>query len=65
MNSKHLDYSEAAKLIGVPVGTLYSWVSRKEIPHRRFGPRLVRFKKQELPKWIDERTVQPKRRENE
>lgn len=47
-----LNYEEAAKLLGVPVGTVYAWVSQKKIPHLRLGPRLVRFRKTEVEKWL-------------
>jgi excisionase family DNA binding protein len=67
MENRYLDYEQAAKLIGVPKGTVFAWVRAKKIPHRRLGPRLVRFDKQELEKWINERTVAvlPKRRKND
>lgn len=50
-------YPEAAQLVGVPLGTLYSLVSRRQVPHIRLGPRLVVFSKIELESWIDARRV--------
>lgn len=52
-----LDYRGAAAFLGIKVNTLYSLVSRGEIPHARFGRRLVRFSRAALVEWVKERTV--------
>lgn len=52
-----LDYREAARLVSVPVGTLYTWVHEERIPHVRLGPRLVRFPRAELVRWLAARLV--------
>lgn len=57
--SKYLDYREAADLLGLKVATLYSKVSRKEIPHIRLSPRLVRFERSALEAWIASCRVSP------
>ena len=57
--TKHLTYEEAATLTGIAVPTLYSKVSRKEIPHVRLGPRLVRFPLDELEGWLRAHLVMP------
>lgn len=41
--SRRVTYPEAADYLGVRVGTLRSWVSRREVPHVRLGARLVVF----------------------
>jgi excisionase family DNA binding protein len=51
-------YPEAAGLLGIPLGTLYSLVSRRQVPHIRLGPRLVVFSKSELEQWIDDHRVE-------
>ncbi len=53
-----VNYREAAELLGVPVGTLHSWVHRKAIPHLRFGRRLVRFEVDALRMWVASRRVE-------
>ncbi len=53
-----LDYREASEILGLPVGTLYAKVSRKEIPHVRFGIRSVRFYRDDLLALISRGTVQ-------
>ena len=54
-----LRYPEAARLLGIPVGTLHSMVFRRQVPHIRLGPgpRLVVFSKAELETWLEEHHV--------
>lgn len=54
-----MTYLQMSKYSGIRVSTLYSMVSRKQIPHVRLGPRLVRFPRDELDRWIAERLVEP------
>jgi excisionase family DNA binding protein len=54
-----IGYSAAAALLGVPVGTLYSWTHLKKVPHIRLGPRLVRFSRAGLAMWLRNLTVEP------
>ncbi len=55
----YLNYSQAAELLGVRTGTLYAWVSRRVIPFVRLSPRVVRFDREAIEKWLSERAVQP------
>ena len=50
-----LDINEAAALLQVKVGTLYSWVSKGTVPFRKVGS-LVRFHRGELMAWTVEQT---------
>lgn len=52
-------YVKAAEFLGVKVATLYSMVSRGQVPHARIGRRLVRFPRAELVKWVAARMVVP------
>lgn len=52
-----LTYPDAARILGLPVGTLYSLVSRRDVPHVRLGPRTVRFERAARQTWIDARRV--------
>ncbi len=45
-----LDVREAAALLRVKAGTLYSWVSKGRVPFRKVGS-LVRFHHDELMQW--------------
>jgi excisionase family DNA binding protein len=57
MENDVINYKTAAQFLGVPVGTVYSLVCRKQIPHIRLGRRFVRFKRQDLLKWLDSHQV--------
>ncbi len=52
-----LSYREAARLIGIPVGTLRSMVCRRQVPHIRISPRVVVFDVVALEAWIASRRV--------
>lgn len=52
-----LTYLEAAALLGLPLGSLYSMVHQRRIPHIRLGPRLVRFRRSEVEAWLDSHAV--------
>lgn len=55
---KILTYDGAAELLGLPKGTIYAMVSRKELPHYRLSNRNVRFDQEKLIQWLDKRHVQ-------
>ena len=50
-------YKEASEILGVPVGTLYAKVCKGEIEHHRLGPRLVRFSRRALAKFLAQSLV--------
>lgn len=50
---KLLDVEEAAALLGVKPGTLYSWASKGKVPRRKVGA-LLRFHRGELLDWTKE-----------
>lgn len=52
-----LTYGEAAAFLRMKLPTLYSKVSRREIPHVRLSGRDVRFDVAELSAWLDARRV--------
>lgn len=52
-----LSYRDAARMLGVPVNTVYSWAARRQIPHVRLSARVVRFRRAELERWIEARYV--------
>ena len=53
-----LTYAEASVFLNIDIGTLYSLVSQKRIPHSRLGPRFVRFRKSALEEWLNEKNVE-------
>ncbi len=54
---RYLTYQQAQKRLSIPLPTLYSMVSRLQIPHYRLGPRFVRFREDELEDWLLARRV--------
>lgn len=52
-----LNYREAARMLGIPIGTLRSMVCRRQVPHIRMSPRIVVFEVAALAAWITERRV--------
>ncbi|SPP65228.1 Transcriptional regulator (fragment) [Nitrospira lenta] len=56
MSSTFLTMNEAAEYLGVSKLTLYGWVSARKLTFIKVG-RLVKFKQDQLDKWIDLHTV--------
>jgi len=56
-----LTYEEVAAMTSLPVGTLYSMVHRKELPHYRLSPKTVRFSENDIRKWIEDGYVPAKK----
>ncbi len=52
MENEFLTYKQASDLLQIQIGTLYSLVSQKRIPHIRISGRMVRFQKSEMESWI-------------
>ena len=43
-----IDVKEAARLLKVTAKTIYRRVEQGQMPHRRFGPRRIRFTKDDI-----------------
>lgn len=54
---ERMDFTETSALTGAPLGTLYTWVRKKQIPHTRLGPRTVVFERAEILRWMEARKV--------
>lgn len=52
-----LTYKQTSEVLGLPLGTLYSMVSKGQIPHFRMGGRLVRFSREEIENWLREKHI--------
>ncbi len=52
-----LNYETAAKLLKLPVGSLYGLVSKRQIPHIRINKRIVRFSRAELLDFLSTRKI--------
>jgi excisionase family DNA binding protein len=53
-----ITYQEAARILGLPRGTLYALVHQNRIPHIRLGKRLVRFDENRLREFVDAHRVE-------
>lgn len=56
-NKKLLTYDDVAREYGFNPSTLRVWVVRRRIPFVRLGPRMVRFERAALERWIEEGRV--------
>ena len=54
-----MTYKQLAAWWHVPLGTIYSWVSRGCIPHVRLADRSVRFERDALEAWLAVRRTTP------
>lgn len=55
--STMIGYADVKALLGCPIGTIYSMVSKKKIPHYRMGPRHVLFNAHEVNSWLNQHKV--------
>ncbi len=55
-----MTYDDLVTWWNVPIGTVYSWVARGEIPHVRLADRSVRFEREVLEAWLEERRSRPR-----
>lgn len=51
------DYKKCSNWTGIPIGTLYPMVGNQQIPHHRYGLRLVRFNFNEILEWMNSKKV--------
>ena len=51
MNDVVMNVEEVATWLRVDRKTLYRWIDRNEIPHRRCG-RIIRFYRSTLERWL-------------
>lgn len=49
---------QASEATGIPVNTLYGWVSRKRIPYVKVNGKLM-FDPGDIRIWLDDQKVQP------
>lgn len=59
MTQTMLDYNGAATYLKLNKNTLYAMVAKRQIPHIRLGPRLVRFRLDDLDEWVRDHEVAP------
>ncbi|HUX36573.1 MAG TPA: helix-turn-helix domain-containing protein [Rectinemataceae bacterium] len=57
-DDKLMSASEAARLLGIKIATLYQWTSRKAIPFVRISRNMIKFNREELQAWIEARKIE-------
>jgi len=55
MEKNILTVKEVCELTGLARQTIYGLIYKREIPHFKFGPRLLRFRKDEILSWMESR----------
>ncbi|WP_018479361.1 helix-turn-helix domain-containing protein [Pontibacter roseus] len=50
-------FDEALEITGLSKSKLYKLTASKEVPHKRYGNRLI-FSRKELANWVEEQTVE-------
>jgi excisionase family DNA binding protein len=55
-DNSFITITQLSEQLRVPVKTIRHWIYRREIPHYKIG-RHLRFKAQEIQRWINERRV--------
>jgi len=58
VQKRFLSVKDLSTYLNVPVGTIYSWVHLRKIPHCKMG-KTLRFDLQALEGWIRECEVKP------
>ena len=57
INDRTWGWNEAAVYLGCTPGTLRQWAAKRRVPHVKVG-RLVRFRQQDLARFLDKNAVQ-------
>ena len=56
---KLLSIQQVSEITGLSTGTLYHWISQKRIPVVRFSARCVRFRLNDIERWLSGKVVTP------
>ena len=52
MNKQLISISDLAKKLQVKESLIRAWIFKGEIPYYKVGPKLIRFKEEEIVEWI-------------
>ncbi len=52
-----LNIDEVSEMLGVTKATIYSWTSQNKIPHIKLSKRLLKFREDEIMKWVEDKSV--------
>ncbi len=54
---KLLNIDELTEILGVTKATIYSWTSQNKIPHIKLSKRLLKFREDEIMKWLENKSI--------
>ncbi len=54
---KLLNIDELTEILGVTKATIYSWTSQNKIPHIKLSKRLLKFREDEIIRWVEDKSV--------
>jgi len=60
---KFYSVKELVSLLSIPKSTIYRWVREGSIPHYKVNGYIVRFKEQDIIKWLERWKIEEKRPE--
>jgi len=55
-----LTIEDVARITGLSAGSLYHFVSQRRIPFIRLSARCIRFRREDIEKWIADKLVPPR-----
>jgi excisionase family DNA binding protein len=55
-----LTIKQVSSMTGLKIGSLYHFVSEGRLPVIRISARCIRFRREDIEKWIANKLVQPK-----
>ena len=59
MNDQLLNCKDAAALLGINIRTLRKWIARGMVPCIKYSNRVVKFRRDDLLRWQESKTVVP------
>lgn len=54
---RFLSIIELAEFLGIPRLTIYQWIHQRKIPHIKLGHKTVRFDREQIERWLEEKKV--------
>lgn len=63
INKRLLTPKEVSEYLGIKEKTLYKWVYEKKIPYVKLSHKVLRFDKEKIDMWIEEKMEEPLKEE--
>jgi excisionase family DNA binding protein len=59
MSKQYLTVKEVCEITNLSKQTIYTEVYKRSIPFVKFGPRLLRFDREQIENWMENRVYKP------